>query len=172
MRKVFLVLFLFCFNFSFSQVDRSQPEAGPAPSIDFSKALHESFVSNGLKVMVVENSKLPRVMLSLIIDNPPILEKDLSGISSITGSLMGLGHKYQDKDSFNEEIDFMGASISFSSQSGFASSLSRHFPRTFEMFSNAALNPLFQEEEFQNEKKKLITNIENIEKVFKRLQKS
>ena len=58
----------------------------------------------------------------------------------------------------------MGASISFSSQSGFASSLSRHFPRTFEMFSNAALNPLFQEEEFQNEKDKLITNIENNEK--------
>ena len=28
-----------------------------------------------------------------------------------------------------------------------------------------ALNPLFQEEEFQNEKKKLITNIENNEKV-------
>lgn len=163
MRKVFLVLFLFCFNFSFSQVDRSQPEAGPAPKINFSKP-YMKVLSNGLTLMVVENSKLPRVSVSLIIDNPPILEKDLSGISSITGSLMGLGHKYQDKDSFNEEIDFMGASISFSSQSGFASSLSRHFPRTFEMFSNAALNPLFQEEEFQNEKKKLITNIENNEK--------
>ena len=163
MRKVILVLFLFCFNLSFSQVDRSQPKAGPAPKINFSKP-YMKVLSNGLTLMVVENSKLPRVSVSLIIDNPPILERDLSGISSITGSLMGLGNKYQDKDSFNEEIDFMGASISFSSQSGFASSLSRHFPRTFEMFSNAALNPLFQEEEFQNEKDKLITNIENNEK--------
>ena len=163
MRKVILVLFLFCFNLSFSQVDRSQPKAGPAPKINFSKP-YMKVISNGLTLMVVENSKLPRVSVSLIIDNPPILEKDLSGISSITGSLMGLGNKYQDKDSFNEEIDFMGASISFSSQSGFASSLSRHFPRTFEMFSNAALNPLFKEEEFQNEKEKLITNIENNEK--------
>ena len=163
MGKVILVLFLFCFNLSFSQVDRSQPKAGPAPKINFSKP-YMKVLSNGLTLMVVENSKLPRVSVSLIIDNPPILERDLSGISSITGSLMGLGNKYQDKDSFNEEIDFMGASISFSSQSGFASSLSRHFPRTFEMFSNAALNPLFQEEEFQNEKDKLITNIENNEK--------
>ena len=163
MRKVILVLFLFCFNLSFSQVDRSQPKAGPAPKINFSKP-YIKVLSNGLTLMVVENSKLPRVSVSLIIDNPPILERDLSGISSITGSLMGLGNKYQDKDSFNEEIDFMGASISFTSQSGFASSLSRHFPRTFEMFSNAALNPLFQEEEFQNEKEKLITNIENNEK--------
>ena len=163
MGKLILVLFLFCFNLSFSQVDRSQPKAGPAPKINFSKP-YMKVLSNGLTLMVVENSKLPRVSVSLIIDNPPILERDLSGISSITGSLMGLGNKYQDKDSFNEEIDFMGASISFSSQSGFASSLSRHFPRTFEMFSNAALNPLFQEEEFQNEKDKLITNIENNEK--------
>ena len=104
-------------------------------------------LSNGLTLMVVENHKLPRVSISLIIDNPPILEKDLSGISSLTGSLMGLGNKYQDKDSFNEEIDFMGASMSFSSQSGFASSLSRHFSRTFEMFSNAALTPLFHSDE-------------------------
>tara|TARA_B100001989_G_scaffold249409_1_gene224677 strand:+ start:2229 stop:4340 length:2112 start_codon:yes stop_codon:yes gene_type:complete len=163
MGKVIIVLFLFCFNLSFSQVDRSQPKAGPAPKINFSKP-YMKVLSNGLTLMVVENSKLPRVSVSLIIDNPPILERDLSGISSITGSLMGLGNKYQDKDSFNEEIDFMGASISFSSQSGFASSLSRHFPRTFEMFSNAALNPLFQQEEFQNEKDKLITNIENNEK--------
>ena len=91
MRKVILVMFLFCFNFSFSQVDRSQPKAGPAPKINFSKP-YMKVLSNGLTLMVVENSKLPRVSVSLIIDNPPILEKDLSGISSITGSLMGLGH--------------------------------------------------------------------------------
>ena len=70
MRKVILVLFLFCFNFSFSQVDRSQPEAGPAPKINFSKP-YMKVLSNGLTLMVVENSKLPRVSVSLIIDNPP-----------------------------------------------------------------------------------------------------
>lgn len=163
MRKFILFLLLIAFNFSYSQVDRSLPESGPAPKINFSKP-YMKVLSNGLTLMVVENHKLPRVSVSLIIDNPPILEKGLSGISTLTGSLMGLGNKYQGKDSFNEEIDFMGASMSFSSQSGYASCLSRHFPRTFEMFSNAALNPLFQEEEFLNEKEKLITNIENNQK--------
>ena len=97
MRKFILFLLLIAFNFSYSQVDRSLPESGPAPKINFSKP-YMKVLSNGLTLMVVENHKLPRVSVSLIIDNPPILEKGLSGISTLTGSLMGLGNKYQGKD--------------------------------------------------------------------------
>jgi predicted Zn-dependent peptidase len=32
------------------------------------------FLANGLKVMVVENHKLPRVTFNLTIDNPPFAE--------------------------------------------------------------------------------------------------
>ena len=142
MRKLILFLLLIAFNFSYSQVDRSLPESGPAPKINFSKP-YMKVLSNGLTLMVVENHKLPRVSVSLIIDNPPILEKGLSGISTLTGSLMGLGNKYKAMDSCNEEIDVMGASMSISSKSGWASCLSRRLQTTSVMFSISYLYKLF-----------------------------
>ena len=43
--------------------DRPQPVAGPAPTINIKKP--ESFIMpNGLKVLIVENHKLPRVSFS------------------------------------------------------------------------------------------------------------
>ncbi|WP_396636563.1 M16 family metallopeptidase [Maribacter sp. R77961] len=147
-----------------AQVDRSiMPAPGPAPEINIAEP--ESFeLSNGLKVMVVENHKLPRVSIQLTIDNPPILEGDKAGVSSLTGSLLGLGSKNISKDEFNEEIDFLGARLSFGSQSAFASSLSKYFPRILELMADAAINPNFTEEEFEKEKAKLITGLKSQEK--------
>lgn len=164
MKNIFLNITLLTFSISlFAQIDRSIPEPDPAPQINFEEPI--SFeMKNGLKVMLIENHKLPRVSINLLIDNPPIFEGDLNGIGYLTGGIMGKGNSFQDKDSVNEEIDFMGARMSFSSQSGFASSLSRYFERTITMFSQSALNPSFTEEEFNQEKNILLDNIKNNEK--------
>ena len=89
-----------------AQIDRSkQPKAGPAPKINIEEP--ESFtLDNGLKVLVVENHKLPRVSMSLRLDNPPIYEGDKAGVSSLTGQLLGTGTKTMAKDDFNERVDF------------------------------------------------------------------
>jgi len=52
-----------------AQIDRTkQPVAGPAPKINLGKP--QTFeLKNGLKVLVVENHKLPKVTASLILDN-------------------------------------------------------------------------------------------------------
>jgi predicted Zn-dependent peptidase len=115
-------------------------------------------------VLVVENHKLPRVSIQLTLDNPPILEGDKAGVSSLTGSLLGNGSKSIPKDEFNEEVDFLGANISFGSQSAFASSLSKYFPRILELMADAAINPNFTQEEFDKEKDKLITGLKTQEK--------
>ena len=78
--------------------------------------------------------------------------------------LIGKGNTKQNKDSFNEEVDFMGARMSFSSQGGFASSLSRYYERVLTMFSQSTLNPEFLEEEFNQQKNILFDNIKNNEK--------
>ena len=50
-----------------------QPKSGPAPTIKIGKP--ESFqLKNGLKVMIVENHKLPRVSFTLTLDNAPYTE--------------------------------------------------------------------------------------------------
>ena len=147
-----------------AQLDRSvQPEPKSAPKIQLEEP--QTFIlSNGLKVLVVENHKLPRVRIQLLLDNPPVLEGEKAGVSELTGALLGKGSSNIDKDAFNEEVDFLGASISFSGLSAFASTLSRYFPRILELMAEAALNPNFSQEEFEKEKERFIEGLRSEEK--------
>lgn len=163
--KIVSLLILFLISISVSaQIDRSQqPKSGPAPKINLGKP--QTFeLKNGLKVLVVENHKLPRVSVSLTLDNPPIFEGEKAGTSSLTGSLLGTGSQKISKDAFNEEVDFLGARIFFSSQSAGLNSLTRYFPRVLELMADAALNPVFTQEEFDKEQAKLLDGIKSNEK--------
>ncbi|TLP82591.1 insulinase family protein [Maribacter sp. ACAM166] len=165
MKKTYIFLAAFFTIISAqAQIDRTvMPKAGPAPEINLSDP--ESFrLNNGLKVMVVENHKLPRVSIQLSIDNPPILEGEKAGVSSLTGSLLGNGSKSIPKDEFNEEIDFLGTRLNFGPQSAYAQSLSKYFPRMMELMADAAINPNFSKEEFDKEKNILITGLKSEEK--------
>tara|TARA_R110002051_G_scaffold315223_2_gene393362 strand:+ start:2029 stop:4098 length:2070 start_codon:yes stop_codon:yes gene_type:complete len=165
MKKIYITLVLVLFTLIASaQIDRSvMPKAGPAPEINL-KEPQRFELKNGLKVLVVENHKLPRVSIQLRIDNPPIAEGDKAGVSSFVSSLLGNGSKTISKDDFNEEVDFLGARISFGSQSAFASSLSKYFPRIIELMADAAINPNFTQEEFDKEKEKILTGLKSQEK--------
>jgi len=163
--KFYLSLFLIFFmgNEIFSQIDRSkQPESGPTPKIDLIKP--KSFeLKNGLTVLVVEDNKLPTFSLRITIDNPPVLEGEKSGLNSLSNALFGEGSKNIEKDTFNEEVDYLGASISMGMGFAFANGLTKHKERIFELLSDAALNPYFEEEELNKEKEKLITAIKGDE---------
>ena len=164
MKKILFILTLLLTFPAFAQVDRSQqPQPGPAPVIQLGEP--ERFtLKNGLSVLIVENNKLPRASVSLTLDNPPIAEGEMAGVSAMTAALLGKGSKKIDKDSFNEEVDFMGASINFGSQSASASSLSRYFNRVLELMSEAALNPNFTQKEFDKERDIILDGIKSSEK--------
>jgi predicted Zn-dependent peptidase len=49
--------------------DRNNP--GHPPVVNINKTT-DVFLANGLKVMIVENHKLPKVTFKLTIDNPPL----------------------------------------------------------------------------------------------------
>lgn len=148
---IYLITLFFLTVTASAQIDRSvQPKPGPAPKINLGKP--QTFeLKNGLKVLVVENHKLPRVSASLTIDNGPIFEGEKAGVSSLTGSLLGSGTKNIGKDAFNEEVDYLGASISFSSQSARLNSLTKYFPRVLELMADAAQNPVFTQDEFNKQ---------------------
>ena len=165
MKKYIVFSFIVLFAaLSHGQIDRTKPpKRGPAPEINL-KEPTQFELNNGLKVMVVENHKLPRVSMHLTIDNPPILEGDKAGVASLTASLMGKGSKSIPKDDFYEEVDFLGASISIGDQSATASCLSKYFPRILELMADAALNPNFTQEEFDTEKNRILTGLKSEEK--------
>jgi zinc protease len=90
MKKIiisFALILLFAFP-GFAQLDRSVvPPPGPAPKIML--ADYKSFeLPNGLKVIIVENNKLPVVSFNLSIVRDPILEKQNAGYISVAGSLL------------------------------------------------------------------------------------
>lgn len=163
--KFTAIIALFLLSISATaQIDRSvQPKPGPAPAITL-EVPGEFELKNGLKVLVVENHKLPRVSFTLNIDNAPIAEGDKAGVSGILGAMLGNGTTSISKDEFNEEIDFLGARLGFGSQSAFASSLAKYSDRILELMADATINPLLTEEEFQKEKKIAIEGLKTSEK--------
>jgi len=165
MKKIYTIFVLLFMAMTIqAQVDRTViPKPGPAPEIKLEDP--ERFeLPNGLKVLVVENHKLPRVSIQLTIDNSPIAEGEKAGVSSLTSSLLGNGSKSISKNDFNEEVDFLGATLNFGSQSAYASGLSKYFARILELLADAAINPNFTQEEFDKERDRLITGLKTEEK--------
>ena len=108
MRKIYINVLLFLYiSTSFGQVDRSvMPVSGPPPSIEIGQPV-EFELNNGLKVLMVENHKLPRVSANLLIDNPPLDGSNKNGIYSMTSSMLGKGTKLIPKDVFVEESQML-----------------------------------------------------------------
>lgn len=163
MKNISILLTLFFVTGIMQAQNRPQPTPGAAPVVQIKKP--QSFVlKNGLKVMIVENHKLPRVSFTLTLDNPPFAEGAKKGVDDLTSSLLGNGSQKTTKDAFNEEIDFLGANINFSSQGASASALSKYAGRVLELLAEGALYPKFTQEEFDKDKAKIIEGLKANEK--------
>ena len=163
MKNISILLTLFLVTGIMQAQNRPQPKPGASPMVQIKKP--QSFVlKNGLKVMVVENHKLPRVSFNLTLDNPPFAEGNKKGVDDLTSSLVGNGSQKTPKDVFNEEIDFLGANINFSSQGASASALSKYSGRVLELLAEGSLFPLFTQEEFDKDKAKMIEGLKANEK--------
>ena len=161
MKKVFISIILITavIQTGWSQVDRTKPpKAGPAPEIRIGTPV--SFeLKNGLKVYVVENRKLPRIAFSLTLDRDPIFEGEKAGYVGFAGQLMRNGTTTRNKAQLDEEVDFIGATLSTSSRNIFASSLTRHTDKLLELMTDVLYNPVFPEDELDKLKKQTISNL-------------
>ena len=83
MKKLFLAsVALLCIMLTVAQaqLDRSKiPGPGPAPAIAFPD-YDVLTTPNGIRVIIVKNSELPTVSISLLIDRKPDLEKGDAGL--------------------------------------------------------------------------------------------
>lgn len=141
-------------------LDRSiRPKAGPAPEVKLGKT--ETFtLSNGMKVFVVENHKLPTVEYSIQLDIKPELEGDMAGFRDMFSELMTSGTKTRSKDKLNEEIDFIGAGVSASSEGINGSSLKKHQDKLLALISDIAMNADFKAEELEKIKQRTLSELE------------
>ncbi len=109
-----------------AQIDRTTaPKPGIAPKINIGTPASFT-LDNGLKVFVVENHKLPKVSFQLTIDKDPVLENGTVGLADMMGDMLSAGTIPKTKAQIDEEIDFVGASVSTFSSGFYASSLTKH----------------------------------------------
>ena len=162
MRKYIYTLFVALVAVSLSAqvtIDRSKaPTPGPARIPEIGS--YESFeLKNGLKVFVVEDHKLPRITMSLILDRDPILEGAKAGYVSIAGDLIGAGTANRTKSDLDEEVDFMGANFGTGSNSIRVGGLSKYTDQLIDILSDVLLHPSFPEEEFDKLKSQMISGL-------------
>lgn len=143
------------------KVDRSKaPAAGPAPKLQIGQA-NNFTLDNGLKVIVVENHKLPRVSYNLTLDVDPILEGPKAGYVSMAGEILGAGTKTRTKAQLDEAIDFIGASLSTSATSVSGSCLTKHTDELLGLMSDVVLNPSFPEDEIEKSRKQTLSGLQS-----------
>ena len=153
-----LVAVLFS-NVLFAQIDRSiQQEPDPAP--EFKIGEHQIFtLDNGLKVIVVENHKVPRVSYQLTVDVDPVEENDAIGYVSMTGNLLRSGTTNKIKSEIDKAIDFIGADL-YTFQNGMHGLTLTKYKKIFlELMSDVLLNPSFPEEEVEKSKKQQLSSL-------------
>ena len=162
--KYIAMAFLVSGMLSAQKIDvNKMPTPGPTPVINIAQP--KTFtLKNGMTVMVVENSKLPRVNMSISMDRPPYFEGDIVGVSGIMGDQLGNGTTSMSKEKFNARVDYLGSSLNLSSGGASANTLSKYFPEILSMMADGMINPLWSAEEVENSKNRTIEGLKTEEK--------
>ena len=143
-----------------AQVDRSKaPKPDPAPQIKIGQPATFT-LPNGLKVFVVQNSKLPRVSATLSFNQDGIVEGEKTGLTSMAGDLLRRGTAKLTKAQLDEEIDFLGGSINTSAFSASASSLKSNFPKVMALMSDVVLRPSLPSAELEKIRKQMMSALQ------------
>ncbi len=170
-KYIFSITTLLIFSAAFAQkgnnpsagragkLDRTiRPVAAPAPGIKLGDI--QSFeLPNGLKVFVVENHKQATVSYSIALNIKPALENEVVGTADMTSELMTSGTKNRTKDQLDNDIDFIGATLSANPKGLYASSLKKQQAKLLELMSDVLLNTNFKQEELDKIKTQTLSGL-------------
>lgn len=163
MKKVILSIFVLSVSFfTMAQIDRSKaPVPGPAPKINIPTP--EVFeLDNGIKVILSSDHRLPRVSFNLVMGSEPRLEGDKAGLSDLAGELMLSGTSTREKDQLDAEKDFIGATLTASSNSLFLSCLTKHTDKGMDLMTDVLYNANFPESELERVAKQFESSLISI----------
>jgi zinc protease len=131
----------------------SPPPAGPLTPAPF-PPFREFTLANGLRVIVVENNRLPILSLTLTFNAGRVADPaGREGLASMAADLLSKGAGPRDAEAFAEAIEGVGGSIGTSAGSDFlsvtAGVLSPHAELAFGLVADAVVRPAFQDAEIE-----------------------
>lgn len=162
MKKYINIILLFAPIVSMAQqIDRSKaPAPDKAPVIQVGTPA--SFeLPNGLKVFVVKNTKLPRVTATIALDLDGFVEGDKAGLANMAGMLLKRGTTTKSKAALDEAVEYLGGSLSTSSQTATVSSLKSNFPQLMTLLSEVIMQPALSNDELEKVRKQTLSGIES-----------
>jgi predicted Zn-dependent peptidase len=160
-KQLYLLLFLVPLVSMAQNIDRSKaPMPGKAPLIQVGDPVKFT-LANGLQVFVVKNTKLPKVSATLALDYDGFAEGDKAGVSEMAGQLLKRGTATKSKAQLDEAIEFLGGTMSTSSQSASVSSLKGNFPSLLSLLSEVVLQPALATDELEKIRKQTLSGIES-----------
>ncbi len=139
-------------------VRANSPKPGSPPTINIGKAATFS-LENGLKVILVENHKLPKVSFQIFVDAGPISEGEAAGYTDMFGDLLAKGTATRTKTQIDNEVDFLGASINSSANGVSGECLTRHSEKLLDLMSDILLHPVFPVEELEKDKTRTLSGL-------------
>jgi zinc protease len=130
-----------------------------------SDRLTRTDLPNGLRLLLLEDHRLPRVTLALTTRRGAAMEEiGSAGLAAFAADVMERGAGERDALALAETVDALGASLSVSagwdSMSVQVSGLSRDLDALMEILTDVALRPRFEREEAQKARSETLAQLE------------
>lgn len=160
-RTALSLLSLLIMQTTTAQIDRSKaPAPGPAPVVNVGG--HQTYnMPNGMRVIVVENHKLPMVSMQVKFDTPPVSYGDKAGLPDLVGDLLGSGTVLMPKEAIDRKVDGLGASLATTPDGLYASCLTKNFNELFQLCFEVATSATFPQEEFNKAKTRMLSGLKS-----------
>ncbi len=129
-----------------------RPVVGPARPFQIAPRV-ERTLANGLRVIVTQQSVVPKVSVTLTIRSGYSSDPaDLTGLASLTGDLIQEGTRTRSSQQIRRQMFGMGGSLTASASQDFtavsARGLSEFTPGLIDLVADVAMNPTFPAEEY------------------------
>ncbi len=130
--------------------------------------MEKHFLDNGLKIVFIQNNKLPIVQLGMMIYAGSIHDpKGKNGLANLTSMMLDEGAGDLNALEFDEAVESLGSILNASTDeekiSVTMTTISENFEKSLSLFRDAILFPRFAEEDFDREKRKATTRVLQLE---------
>ncbi|WP_324720149.1 M16 family metallopeptidase [Salinimicrobium sp. HB62] len=148
-----------------SKIDRSQqPPLGEAPALNVPESWTVE-LENELEVHGIEQTELPLVNFSLVIEGGHLLDDlNKNGVANLMSDILMEGTANKTPAELEEAIDLLGANINMYTTNESivvrGNTLARNFEKTMELVEEILLEPRWDEEELARIKTSTINSIE------------
>ena len=147
-----------------SSFDRSkEPPYGPSPAVKVPQ-VWDTKLSNGMRVVGIENKEVPLVQFDIAIDGGLLLDKlDKVGVANLMARLMTQGTANKTPQELEEAIQQLGATINMSARTEdvriSVTTLARNYDATLALVREILLQPRWDEKEFALIKQSVLSQI-------------